>query len=298
MTVSWRDVARKDFEDAARSTLLWALIAVFVAFLVMSLLAAEELFPDAVTVDAAKALAGVAMLAQLFVPGIALVAGYMAIVGERRSGSLRVLLSYPFSRFDVVVGKLVGRALVTGTALAVGFAVASVLVVARYGAPSVATFAGFVATGTLLGLSFTGLAVGGSAAASNRGRAMALTIGPFVGAVFFWKPIVVGLHYAITGSLPGLQADAWYFFLKRLNPLEAYRVVTGAVLDERIDPVPNLPLEDVPETTPAAQLELASRLGGEVPFYLQDWVSVVVLLAWGAIPVVVGYRRFERSDLG
>ena len=112
MTVTWRDVARKDFEDAARSKLLWGLIAVFVAFLVMSLLSAEELFPDAVTVDAATALSGVAMLAQLFVPGIELVAGYMAVVGERRSGSLRVLLSYPFSRFDVVAGKLVGRSLV------------------------------------------------------------------------------------------------------------------------------------------------------------------------------------------
>lgn len=298
MTVTWRDIARKDFEDAARSKLLWGLIAVFVAFLVMSLLTAEELFPDVVTVDAAKALSGVAMLAQLFVPGIALAAGYMAVVGERRSGSLRVLLSYPFSRFDVVAGKLVGRALVVGTALTVGFAVASILVVVLYGTPTVVTFVGFVATGVLLGLSFTGLAVGGSAAASSRGRAMALTIGPFVGMVFFWKPVVVGLYYAVTGSLPGLRADAWYFFLQRLNPLEAYRVVTGSILDERIDPVPNLPLEDVPERAPAEQLELAARLGGEVPFYLQDWVAVVVLLAWGVIPVVLGYRRFERSDLG
>ena len=298
MTVSWRDVARKDFEDATRSKLLWGLIAAFVAFLVMSLLTAEELFPDPVTVDAAKALSGVAMLAQLFVPGIALAAGYMAIVGERRSGSLRVLLSYPFSRLDVVVGKLVGRSLVTGTALLVGFAVASVLVVALYGTPTVATFVGFVATGVLLGLSVTGLAVGGSAAAASRGKAMALTIGSFVVWVFFWKPIVVGAHYLLEGELPGVQADAWYFFLKRLNPLEAYRVLTGSVLDEPIDPVPHLPLEDVPERPPGEQLELATRLGGEVPFYLQDWFSVVVLLAWGVIPVVLGYRYFERADLG
>lgn len=119
MTAIWEGVARKDFEDAVRSKLLWGLIAVFVAFLVMSLLSAEVLFPDGVTVDATMALVGVAMLAQLFVPGIALVAGYMSVVGERRSGSLRVLLSYPFSRFDVVAGKLAGRTLVTGTALTV-----------------------------------------------------------------------------------------------------------------------------------------------------------------------------------
>ncbi|WP_339105270.1 ABC transporter permease subunit [Haloterrigena salinisoli] len=298
MTATWRDVARKDFEDAVRSRLLWGLIAVFVAFLVMSLLSAEQLFPEPVTVDAALALSGVAMLAQLFVPGIALAVGYMAVVGERRSGSLRVLLSYPFSRGEIVVGKLAGRLLVTGAALLIGFAAASGLVVALYGVPDVTTFAGFVATGVLLGLTFTALAVGGSAAASTQGRARTLTIGSFVGMVFFWKPVVVGTYYAVTGSLPGIQAEPWYFLLKRLNPLEAYRVVVGAVLDERVDAVPEFPLEDVPATVSPETLELSNRLAGAVPFYLADWFSVVVLLAWGIVPVLAGYRLFEGADLG
>ncbi|ADB59041.1 NosY protein [Haloterrigena turkmenica DSM 5511] len=298
MTVSWQDVARKDFEDAVRSRLLWGLTAVFVAFLAMSLLSAEQLFPEPVTVDAAMALSGVAMLAQLFVPGIALAVGYTAVVGERRSGSLRVLLSYPFSRGEVVAGKLAGRLLVTGTALAIGFAAASVLVVALYGVPDAATFVGFVAAGVLLGLTFTALAVGGSATASTRGRARTLTIGSFVGMVFFWKPVVVGIYYVVTGSLPGVQAESWYFLLKRLNPLEAYRVVAGAVLDERVDAVPEFPLEDVPANAPAETLELSNRLAGEVPFYLADWFSAVVLLAWGLVPVLAGYRLFEDADLG
>jgi ABC-2 type transport system permease protein len=298
MTATWADVARKDFEDALRSKLLWGLILVFVAFLAMSLLSAEHLFPEPLTVDAALALAGVAMLAQLFVPGIALVAGYMSVVGERRSGSLRVLLSYPFSRFDVVAGKLVGRTLVTTTALTVGFAAAGLLVVALYGVPDFTVFVGFVATGVLVGVAFTGLAVGGSAAAATRGRARTLTIGSFVGMVFFWKPAAVGLYYAFNGSVPGLQADRWYFLLKRLNPLEAYRVLTGAVLDRRVAEVPNLPLENVPRTNPTEPLEIAQRIAGEVPFYLEDWFSVVVLLAWGLVPLAVGYWRFEESDLG
>lgn len=298
MTVTWRAVARKDFEDAVRSKMLWGFIIIFVAFLTMALFSADQLFPDYVTVDAAMALAGVAMLAQLFIPGIALVAGYRSVVGERRSGSLRVLLSYPFSRSDVVVGKLVGRGLVTGTALAVGFAVASILVVTLYGMPEIEVIMGFVATGVLVGLTFTGLAVGGSAAASTRGRAMTLTIGSFMGMVFFWKPIIVGLYYAATGALPGMQADRWYFLLKRLNPLEAYRVLTSSILDRPVNEVPEFPLEDVSTSARLEQLELVNRIAGEVPFYLEDWFSVVVLLAWGIIPVVLGYRWFEDSDLG
>lgn len=297
MTATWVDIARKDFEDAARSRLLWSLIAIFVAFLGMALPVAEQLFPEAVSVDAAKALSGVAMLSQLFVPGIALVAGYMAVVGERQSGSLRVLLGYPFSRQAVVTGKVAGRILVTGTALLIGFAVASVLVLVLYGPPRLTAFAGFVGAGILLGLTFTGLAVGGSAAASSRGRAMAMTIGSFVGMVFFWKPIAAGLYYVVNGSLPGVHAAEWYFVLKRLNPLEAYRVLAGSALNADVSPVPAFPVEDLPATVTPGQLDLATRLGGEVPVYLEPWFSVVVLLAWGCIPVLIGIRSFERADL-
>jgi ABC-2 type transport system permease protein len=297
MTATWAAVARKDFEDAVRSKMLWGLTFVFVAFLIMALLSAEKMFPDAVAVDAAMALSGVGILAQVFIPGVALVVGYMSVVGERQSGSLRVLLSYPFSRFDVVAGKLVGRTLVTGLGLTVSYAVASAVVVVLYGMPDAMELLGFVATGVLIGLTFTAFAVGGSAAASTRGRAMALTVGSFMGMVFFWKPVVVGLYYAVTGSLPGLQADKWYFFIERLNPLEAFRVLTGSVLDQPVQALPELPLEDVPANTPPEQLELANRVAGEIPFYLEDWFSVVVLIAWGLIPVVVGYWQFERSDL-
>ena len=296
MTATWVEIARKDFEDAVRSKILWGISAVFLAFLVMSLLSAEQLFPDSITVDAAMALAGVAMLAQLFVPGVALVAGYLSVVGERRSGSLRVLLGYPFSRLDVVAGKLVGRALVTAVALIAGFAVATVLVAVLYGVPDLASLAGFVGAGVLVGLTFTGLAVGGSAAGATRGRAMALTIGSFVGMVFFWKPAVVGLYYAVTGSLPGLEVERWYLFLKRLNPLEAYRTLAGAALDRPVSEVPNFPIEDFPAGVSAQQLALTDRLAGEVPFYLADWFAVIVLLAWGLVPAIVGYWSFENAD--
>ena len=298
MTVTWVDIAHKDFEDAVRSKMLWGISSVFVAFLVMSLLSAEQLFPNPVTVDASMALVGVAMLAQLFVPGVALVAGYLSVVSERRSGSLRVLLSYPLSRFDVVAGKLVGRSLVTGVALTAGFTVATALVVALYGIPDPLSFAGFIAGGILVGLTFTGLAVGGSAAAATRGQAMTLTIGSFVGMVFFWKPVVVGLHYAVTGSLPGIKVERWYVFLQRLNPLEAYRVVVGAALGQSVREVPELPIEGVPAGVSPERLELTNRLGGEIPFYLADWFSIVVLLAWGLVPVIAGYWLFENTDLG
>jgi ABC-2 type transport system permease protein len=75
-------------------------------------------------------------------------------------------------------------------------------------------------------------------------------------------------------------------------------VLVRGLLDERVTAVPRLPLEDVPATATPEQLRVANRVAGDVPFYLQDWVAVVVLMAWGAIPVVIGYRRFRAADLG
>lgn len=89
---------------------------------------------------------------------------------------------------DDILAEPLGQSLVIGTALAVGFAVATGLVAVLYGFPDVVTYAQWVASGVLLGLAFTGLAVGGSAAAASRGRAMTLTIGSFMAMVFFWNP--------------------------------------------------------------------------------------------------------------
>lgn len=297
MSVSWTAIARKDIEDAVRSKVLWGLTLTFVAFLVMTMLSAGELVEGVETVTASLALAGVATLAQLFIPGLAVIAGYLAITGERRSGSLKVLLSYPFTRSDVVLGKLVGRTAITLITLIAGFVVASVLVVWLYGAPPMTTFLGFVGTGVLLGAVFTGLAVGGSAMARTRGRAMSLTVGPYVAMVLFWKPVVVGLYYAVHGALPAIEVEPWYLLVKRLNPLEAYRVATGAILGEPVNAVPYLPLENLPPGTMAAEFEVGARVVGQVPFYLQDWFAVVILVAWGLVPVIAGYRRFARTDV-
>lgn len=110
--------------------------------------------------------------------------------------------------------------------------------------------------------------------------------------------MIVGLHYVVTGARPGIEAGAWYFLLERLNPLEAYRVIVGGLLDERVRPVPDLPLEDVPMRIDPDRLDIANRVAGEVPFYLQDWFAAIVLLAWGPVPVLIGYRRFVGSDVG
>lgn len=296
MTATWRQIAVKDVQDAARSKLLWGIGAAFVVFLSLFFVVAGATAPTEPT--ATMALSFVAITSQLFIPLVALVAGYMAVVGERRSGSLRVLLSYPFSRLDVVVGKVIGRGVVIGMTLVVALVVGGIVATALYGSPGVGTFVGYLATVVLFGLTFAGIAVGISAGTASRGRAMGLAIGSYMWFLLFWRPVVAGLYYVLNGSLPGLVVEPWYFLARRLNPVEAFQVLESSVLDAHVGAAFGFPVEDVPSDATPEQLALANRLAGDVPFYLEDWFAVVILLAWLTVPVAIGYLRFRGADLG
>lgn len=289
-------VARKDFEDAVRSKMVWGIIAVFVGF--MGFVMAVAL----TTSDASEATGGAvlgltAQLSQLFVPLIALIVGYMAIVGERRSGSLRVLLSYPHSRRDVVLGKLAGRSAVIAVTLGVGSLVSVLLAAVLVESPNLGDVAGLLASIVLFGVGFTGLAVGISASVRTRGKAMAIAIGSLLVFLLVWDAAAAGLYAAVTGSLPGLEVEAWYFLLKRLSPIGAFRAVVETFVDGRLQPFFQMGLEEVPRDATPEQLQLANRVSGSLPFYLSNWFAAATLAAWGVVPVLVGYLRFERSDV-
>lgn len=298
MTTTWRQVAHKDFVDAVRSRMIWGIVSVFVVLMGLLLAIAPVTFPVEETITAEMALSFVAEVAQLFVPIVALIAAYMAIVGERQSGSLRVLLSYPFSRFDVVAGKFAGRTLMIGTALSIGLVIMLALAVVIYGNPGIRTMAGLLLAGLLFGLAFTGLAVGVSAATDTRGKAMATVLGIYLVSLMFWDAIVAGIYYVVNGSLPELEAEAWYFLLLRLNPIEAFRALVDGVLEPTVHTAFTIPVEDVPQDATAEQLALSNRVIGNLPFFLNDWFLVVVLITWTVFPVVLGYWRFQGADLG
>lgn len=294
--MTWAQVARKDFEDAVRSKMLWGIIAVFAGFMSFIILVAVG------TSDTSEATGDVALgltasLSQLFVPIIALIAGYMAIVGERRSGSLRVLLGFPHSRRDVVLGKFVGRNAVIAVTIGVGSAVSILVAAIAIEMPALDNAAGLLGSLVLMGVSFAGLAVGISAGARTRGKAMAMAIGSLLVFMLVWNAGAAGVYALVTGSLPGLEAEAWYFLLKRLSPLEAFRVVAENFVEGPLGAFVQLGIEDIPHDATPEQLKLENRVPGALPFYLSDWFAGLTLAAWAVIPAVLGYLRFERLDL-
>ncbi|MDZ7850465.1 MAG: ABC transporter permease subunit [Halodesulfurarchaeum sp.] len=100
----------------------------------MTSLAAGVMAPiPGVDGDPVSAIGAASQFAAMLVPIMALIAGYLAIAGERESGSLKILLGLPPSRGEVLAGKFLGRAAVVGIGVAAGFAISGVVTAALYG---------------------------------------------------------------------------------------------------------------------------------------------------------------------
>lgn len=291
MTGQITTVARKEFEDAGRSKLLWALIVLLVGIVAVGYTAIWYADADAA---AAEVLGFLGFPLQTIVPIAALIAGYMAVVGERRSGSIKLLLGLPPNRTDVVVGKLLGRMAVVGVAIGLAFLAALVLGAVFFGSVPVVDWLAFAGVTLLFGLVFVGLAVGSSAAVSTRGKSMALVVGIYVVLVALWELLTAGPYYLLYDEGPPVEAETWYLVVEQFNPMSTYTTLASNVIEGEVFPFTfQYGLEDVE----AAQMTPAERYAGDAPVYLQDEFGIVVLLTWMVVPVAIGYYRFQRTDL-
>ncbi|MFC4359413.1 ABC transporter permease [Halobium salinum] len=299
--MSWGAVARKDFQDAVRSRWIWVLSALFVAMFAGS---AALRFVLGSGNASAQQNAGIVVLfvqfmsdgAALLVPLIAIVVGYAAIVGERESGTLKLLLSLPHSRVDVVAGKVLGRSGVMALPVLLGFLIAGVVLLPAANGFALGTFVGFALLTVLLAVVFVGIAVGISAAANTSRQAVVAAVSVFVMSTTLWGPV--------TGQLAGGIKDLFgldpagkirvQLFLKLLNPVASYKTLVTSL---------------IPGVTPVdARVDLFSffifrppgigeAFGDSLPLYFSDPFVVVYLLFWLVVPVGVGALLFEQADL-
>ena len=291
--MSWKAVAEKDFRDAIRSRLLLALTGLFVLFAVALAYFVSEFdqqvqFQEELAgeITAIALIGGFVGPVSVFIPIVAIAASYRAIAGERDSGSLKLLLSLPNDRFDVVLGKFLGRAGVVTIAVLAGFAVGLIATLILTQALSVLDYLAFVVVSLLLAFVFVSISVGVSAFTESTSRAAYGAFGIFIVFQFLWQVLVTGVVYVLNGfSLPGPEEELpeWISnaaeILIVIDPTTAYQQGVLWVIRR---------IADDPE---------AQETAADVPFYVQDWFGFVFLGLWIVVPLAVGYLRFKRADL-
>ncbi|MFC6755954.1 MULTISPECIES: ABC transporter permease subunit [Haloarcula] len=282
--MSLRDITRKDFTAARRSRALWAvatLLALLTALIAFGF-SGYRLGPEETVIQLFRTMGG---MFGLLLPIVALVASYMAIAGERESGGVKFLLGLPNSRRDVFLGKLASRLGVVTAGLVFMFATATVMAVARNGALPVGVVGGMFAVSLLYTSVFVAIAVALSATVAERSRAIAAAVGSyFVLVLLYVIPgvnvalLVRFVHQTLLGFEPNFDLYNAVLFT---SPLIAYRKAMNMVVPSDLEQeVLQRPAESY---TP--------------PGYLGDEMSLLVFAAWLAVPLAIGYWRFEGADL-
>lgn len=273
-------IARNDFSDGARSKFLWGAVLVLLVITVPDYLGMTS---SDILETATQGVRFIPQVLVYFVAPVALITAHRSIVGERESGSLRVLFGHPVTRADFVVGKLLGRTALVVSILLVTMAGLAVVTLVQYGTLPLAPFIAISIWVVLYGTIWTAIIVGLSAGVSTRLQAITIGLGLFLffGPFQLWQRLALPLFALIfTGSpsLSGIQPlkpstwPTWYQYVLRLNPMENFvqgRFTIVSLTDPSGQPV---------------------SLGLFI-------VGLVILLLWAAVPLAGGYWSFYRSDL-
>ncbi len=206
------------------------------------------------------------------VPIVGVLLGYNAVVSERESGALRLSLSLPHSRADIVFGKFLGRAGVVTATLVAALAVAGFLVVYPLGELEAIRYLAFVGFTVWFGGIWTGIGIAASIAAATKRRALVIALFLLFLFVLAWDTIADGVALALnlTGLIDGALPDSLQF----LFGLEPGRVF-GRLTDGFVDP--------------------SATVDGA--WYLSEWVALVLFALWLVGPLGLAYRRFAGRDL-
>ncbi|MBV2143670.1 ABC transporter permease [Falsochrobactrum sp. TDYN1] len=218
-------IARKEIQEGLRNrwvlatTLLLAALALSMTFLGSA--------PTGSSVAASRldiVIVSLSSLTIFLIPLIALLISHDAIVGEMERGTMLLLLSYPLSRTQVVLGKFLGHLAILAFATFSGYGIAALALVlaGEAGSGSWHGFATLVGSSVLLGAVFIAIGFLASTLVRERSTAAGVAIGVWLFFVLIYDAALLALLVFDQGRMIGVNALNSFLLL---NPAGSYRLL-------------------------------------------------------------------------
>ncbi|UXI03490.1 ABC transporter permease [Photobacterium sp. TY1-4] len=221
-------VALKEFQDGLRNRWLLSITFIFAVLAIGLSYYGSAASGQLGVASLSTTIASLSSLAVFLIPLIALLLSYDSFVGEQESGTLLLLMTYPLSHRQLLLGKFFGQGTIIGLATSLGFGSAAMLMAWQTGASEVLpAFGLFILSAILLGLCFIAIAYVISLSVSEKSKAAGI-------ALLLWFFFVLVFDLALLALLIGVEEGLSQSFLVQLmwfNPADLFRLINLAALD-------------------------------------------------------------------
>lgn len=217
--------------------------------------------------------ASMTTLAVYLIPLLALLISFDAVAGERDRGTLGLVLSYPASRAELLLGKALAHVAALAFASVAGFGVAGAIAagLGGVGPESLVALARLMATSVLLGAGFVALGYLISSLAGSSASAAGLSAALWLVFVVLYD---LALLAAVVMDGDGVFTRQIFPWVMTANPADAFR------------------LWNIAGTETVA---IAAGMGG-VAESLPRWAAPLSLAIWPVLGFLLARAAFRRVE--
>lgn len=228
-----------------------------------------------------------------------LLVAYRALIGPPTDRSLTLVAAQPHTRGEILTGTILGRTTAIWTALATVLIITGTVSIVNHGFFKPIQFLLAIVAILLYTLVLATFATSISTVLNSQTTAAILISVYYIIITRGWESLTAPLIYTQLGghfSRKPVPESIPLFLLLRSVPVDAFDVLINTILGQANavalaawtaknpfgDPHGVLAVQDAFETTPLP---------------LNPWMSVLVLLLWGLIPLTIAYHRFNTTNL-
>ncbi len=226
-------IASKELRDSLRNRWILFMGCIFMMLSLSVTFAGSVVTGELALPPLANLMSSLSTTAVFIIPLAAILLSYDSFVGEQEAGTLLLLLSYPVSRSQILMGKLLGHCLVMLITTSSAFGLTAILLIMvgeQYASNDVVSvFMQFIISSNLLALTFILLGYIVSLRATEKAKAVA-------GLLFVWFLLVLIYDLLL---LTVLVSDVAFMdkqllnILIALNPTDLYRAMNLVAVDAK-----------------------------------------------------------------